>query len=249
MIEAVCDAVQLVVLAVCLMALPLVGLAGSYATGGLAIPADADISLFGAASLFGLSPTSALAADNADSGNGTSLTIGTIAMDGTEEASGQSITAQANGEPLLVGNWAQLQFVTKFATDGTVIQLSNDLVCPTGKDRIEVEGGSNKMHYRHITINLNGHTLNRNLSSKTEAPTAQYAYKFIGWDDCSAWYHGCVCALPRVLCPLSTAATRRRGTPLACPRYFQDKEGACTREEKCISVRIRFRDEKPQDSV
>lgn len=42
-------------MAACLMMLPLAGLAGSYVTGSLAVPAATDAGLFGAASLFGSS--------------------------------------------------------------------------------------------------------------------------------------------------------------------------------------------------
>ena len=102
-------------------------------------------------------PAPAFADDGAsDAGNqnaATPLAVGTIAPVG--EPSGADM--QAADDVVWVNMWTGLQDAISDARNGQVIRLSGNVVNPGGKDRIQVE--------KSVTIDLNGFTLNRNLSS------------------------------------------------------------------------------------
>lgn len=65
-------------------------------------------------------------------------------------------TASAAATTVTVNTWSELQSKVKSASKDQVIKLGKDIICvKNGGDRIVVEG-------KTITLDLNGHTLNRN---------------------------------------------------------------------------------------
>lgn len=106
-------------------------------------------------------PAAAFADDGAsDAGNRNTampLTVGTIAV---EEAP-LALDAQDANDTVQVSTWEGLQSAIDKASNGQTIQLSTNVVRPSGKDRIKVKDKS-------VTIDLNGFTLDRNLTSVTD---------------------------------------------------------------------------------
>ena len=82
---------------------------------------------------------------------------GTIATEGALLSSGMV----AQGESVQVSTWTDLQGAIDDADNGQRIQLSGNVVNPGNKDRIQVKGKS-------VTIDLNGFTLDRSLTSKKD---------------------------------------------------------------------------------
>ena len=75
-------------------------------------------------------------------------------------------TASAEGGTTVsVSDWSGMQKAINNAKPYTTIQLSKDITCSqNGGDRIKVEG-------KTVTLDLNGHALNRNRDNKTATGT------------------------------------------------------------------------------
>ena len=72
------------------------------------------------------------------------------------------VTAFAAGNTVTVSDWDGLQKAIKNASSGQTIQLTKDITCKqNGGDRIKVEG-------KTITLDLNGHALDRNRTKKDD---------------------------------------------------------------------------------
>ena len=68
--------------------------------------------------------------------------------------------ASAAGNTVKVSDWNGLQKAVNNASNGQTSQLARDITCAkNGGDRIKVEG-------KTITLDLNGHTLDRNRDKK-----------------------------------------------------------------------------------
>lgn len=71
------------------------------------------------------------------------------------------VVTDAEGD-ITVGTWADMQNAINAIEDGKTIVLQNDLIAGSGDKRFAVTNG------KKFTIDLAGHTINRNLSSKDE---------------------------------------------------------------------------------
>ena len=78
---------------------------------------------------------------------------------------GIPFTASAAASIVTVTDWGGLQKAANSASNGQIIQLGGDITCSkNGGDRIKVEG-------KTVTLDLNGHALNRNRDNKTATGT------------------------------------------------------------------------------
>ncbi len=70
--------------------------------------------------------------------------------------------ATGSDEAELYGGWPELQRKIDATADGGTVTLDKDYTASSGDDRLQIRNN------KSVTINLNGHTLNRNCSEKTK---------------------------------------------------------------------------------